>query len=164
MRFEDGALGRGHDVNSRKNAEGLASADLEKLRRLAELMDRRFLDPILGLLLPGLGDTLGSLIGLYGVVVAWRARVHPVVLSRMLLNLGVDALLGAFPVLGVVFDFFYRAHLRNYQLLFERAPSGDPTAKDYWIVFGALALLFFFSVVVPLVVLVGIIAFVKTLL
>ena len=42
--------------------------------RLARWLDGRFVDPLLGLLLPGVGDLLGSALGLYPVLLAWRRR------------------------------------------------------------------------------------------
>ena len=38
---------------------------------LARWLDGRFVDPLLGLLLPGFGDLLGSALGLYPVLLAW---------------------------------------------------------------------------------------------
>ena len=67
---------------------------------LARWLDHRFVDPLLGLLLPGVGDLLGAALGLYPVLLAWRQRAPKVLLARMILNLAADTAGGAIPVLG----------------------------------------------------------------
>lgn len=113
-------------------------------------MDRRYVDPILGFFAPIVGDVLGSALGVLGVVVGLRLRVHPVVIARMLLNLAFDSLLGMVPLLGDAADIFYRAHIRNLVLLEERVPS--ETKPSDWLIVGGAALLFLIAVSLPLVV------------
>jgi hypothetical protein len=129
------------------------SRELERLSAIADWMDRRYLDPILGLVLPGAGDTLCSLVGLYGVFTALRLRVHPVVVARMLINLALDSMIGSVPLIGWIGDFFFRAHTKNLRLLQERAPSGKAQGSD-WLVVGAAALLFLFALALPIILLV----------
>jgi len=110
---------------------------LQRVRRFARILDHGLVDPLLGLVLPGVGDALGSLMGLYVVVIAVRRRVSPAVIARMLLNLGADALLGVIPVLGDVVDFAFHANERNVALLEARtARGGRATARD-WLVLAA---------------------------
>jgi len=111
------------------------------VQALARILDRNFVDPILGLIFPGIGDLAGSLLGLYAVSLALRRRMSPVVIARMLLNLAADALLGAIPLFGDLFDFGFRAHERNARLLAERAEHGGrATARDWLLVAGAAIL------------------------
>lgn len=108
---------------------------LRRLRRIARVMDdaveipllgvRVGLDPLLGLL-PGAGDILGAAVGGWIVVTAARLGAAPVVVARMLLNVGVDALAGAAPLLGDVFDIAFKANRRNLDILEEHVR--DPTA------------------------------------
>lgn len=130
-----------------------AQRDLQRLELLAEWMDRRYLDPILGLLLPGAGDAMGATIGLLGVVSAFRLRAHPVVIARMLLNLGLDSVLGSIPLLGAVLDFFYKAHTRNLALLKTRDVR-KPRASD-WLIVAAAGFAFVLALCLPLLVLVA---------
>lgn len=110
---------------------------------LARWLDGRFLDPLIGLLLPGVGDFLGTAIGLYPVLLAWRRRAPKVLLARMLLNLAADAAGGAIPIVGDIWDFLFRAHARNYQLLRTRAADGEVRGRwtDTLIIAGALGVL-----------------------
>jgi hypothetical protein len=111
-------------------------------------LDRRYLDPLLGLVLPGAGDLVGAALGLLGVTLAFRARVHPLVIARMLLNLAVDALLGALPFVGDLADVFFRAHVRNLELLKQRRER-EAKATD-WLIVGAAVLLFVLALTVPI--------------
>jgi hypothetical protein len=96
-------------------------------RRLAALLDSAVtipgtnikvgLDPILGLLLPELGDTLTAAVSVTLLSVAYRERVPKLVLARMLINIGLDALLGAIPLVGDVFDFAFRSNDKNLALI-----------------------------------------------
>ena len=123
------------------------NASLELAEWLAHWMDRRYIDPLLALLLPGAGDALGAAIGLLGVFAAFKLRAHPLVIARMLLNLAVDALLGAIPFVGPVIDLFYRANSRNLELLRTRDVR-EPRASDAVLVAGA-ALLFVIALLAP---------------
>jgi hypothetical protein len=116
-----------------------ASRDLDRVRRLARLLDHRMVDPLLGFLLPGVGDLIGSVLGLYIVVVAVRRRVSPVVIARMLLNLAIDAGLGVVPVIGDLADLAFKANEKNVALLVDRHATGKATGRDWLAVAGALA-------------------------
>jgi hypothetical protein len=116
--------------------------DLERARTMARVLDRYLVDPLLGTLLPGIGDVLGSVIGLYIVAIAVRRHVSPVVIARMLLNLGLDAALGIIPIVGDALDFGFHANIRNVELLTQRsAAGGRATSRDWLFVGGAAALL-----------------------
>jgi hypothetical protein len=117
-------------------------------------MDGLHIDPLLGLVLPGAGDLVGAGLGLYPLVLAWRWGAPRPLLARMLLNLSVDLLTGAVPVLGDIWDFFFRANRRNLQLLRQRAAGGEiaPSRSDGLVVAGAAAV-FLAALAVPVVVL-----------
>lgn len=114
--------------------------ELARVRTLARVMDDYLVDPLIGTFLPGIGDLLGSLIGLYIVGIAWRRRVSPVLLARMILNLGFDAVIGIVPIVGDALDFKFKAHKQNVRLMVER-PSGRARATD-WLFVGAAAALY----------------------
>lgn len=128
-----------------------AREQIERLEAVAEWMDRRYLDPLVGFLLPGAGNTISSLVGLYAIIVAARLRVHPIIIARMLLHLAIDSIIGAVPVLGWVGDFFYRAHVKNVELLKTRGETGEATSSDWFIVLLAGGL-FLFALSLPLII------------
>jgi hypothetical protein len=133
--------------SSRADDQYLALAE-----RLAYWMDRRYVDPILGFVLPGVGDAVGAGIGLLGIFAAFRLRAHPIIIARMLIHLAVDSALGSIPVLGAVIDIFYRSHTRNLNLLKARDVR-EPRFSD-WFVVGGAALIFLIALALPIVILI----------
>ena len=98
----------------------------ENLDFLAHLLDDWFrvpgtsirfgLDGIIGLI-PGLGDILGGLASTIIVVAAWVRGVPYITLLRMVVNIGIEVLLGTIPFLGDAFDIAWKANRRNYALI-----------------------------------------------
>ena len=115
--------------------------DIRAAETLARWLDDRYLDPLLGFFVPGVGDVIGSALGLYVVVVAFRKKLPLVTISRMLVNLAVDALVGAVPIAGDLFDVVWKANRKNVRLLRERHEARRDTAGDWLRVAGAFALL-----------------------
>ncbi|WP_375202051.1 DUF4112 domain-containing protein [Hyphococcus sp.] len=75
-------------------------------------------DSILGLV-PGVGDAAAGLMSAYLIWEARRAGAGFGLVLRMIYNLLVDTILGAVPVFGDIFDFAFKANLRNAELLKE---------------------------------------------
>lgn len=73
-------------------------------------------DGLIGLI-PGVGDVAGLLVSSYIVAGAARLGVAKSVLLRMCANVAIETVIGAIPVVGDVFDFVYKANLRNVALL-----------------------------------------------
>lgn len=102
------------------------AAIVAEFDRLARLLDTQWripgtgirfgLDPVVGLL-PGLGDAAAGLVSAYIVLLAARLKVPGHVLARMAGNVAVDVIFGSIPLLGSVFDLFYKANRRNLRLL-----------------------------------------------
>ncbi len=132
-------------------------ASIRRAEKLAKLMDDAYLDPLVGLVLPGAGDLVTLAPSLYILLVGLRAGVPKVVLARMLLNLALDTLAGAVPVVGDLFDAGYKANKRNAALLRERQDDDSGKVTDWFKVGGALAL-FLGAQLIPIAVLVGILA------
>ena len=107
---------------------GVERRSVERLRRLAHLLDDRFripgtryrigLDGLIGLV-PGIGDAVTTVLALYIVLEARRLGVPLTKLGRMGLNVGLDAVLGAVPLLGDLFDVAWKANRRNLELLLD---------------------------------------------
>lgn len=102
------------------------SDDARRVQLLARALDSAIripgtritfgLDSIIGLI-PGAGDLASALMSGYIVLASARMGVPPSVVARMILNLGVDTLVGSVPLLGDLFDVGFRANLRNAALL-----------------------------------------------
>lgn len=109
-----------------------------KLQRLAWLLDnsvplpglnfRIGLDALLGLI-PGFGDAAGVVLSSYIVREAWRLGVPRSVLLRMGLNIMIEGVVGAVPLLGDVFDAAWKANVRNVALLEAHMHHPQRTAK-----------------------------------
>jgi Domain of unknown function (DUF4112) len=116
-------------------------AAVRRLQRLAYLLDDRFnlpgtgtrigLDGIFSII-PGVGDVATGVVTAYIIAEAYRLGVPTSTLARMGWNLGVDVLFGSVPVLGTVFDIYWKANRKNIALLLrhleERAARGPADA------------------------------------
>ena len=116
-------------------------AELERVKKLAKVLDHYLVDPIIGFVLPGAGDIIGAVLGVYTIGLAFRRKVSPVIIARMFLNLGLDALLGIVPLAGDVADVAFKANQKNVALLSERT-TGRASAKDWAFVVGAAVVFF----------------------
>ncbi|HUC40314.1 MAG TPA: DUF4112 domain-containing protein [Gemmatimonadales bacterium] len=74
------------------------------------------LDPILGLI-PGVGDAAGAVLAGWILVEAFRLGASRATLLRIAGNVVLDAGVGAVPILGDIFDFAWKANLRNVAVL-----------------------------------------------
>lgn len=112
---------------------------IARLNALARLMDTairvpgtdiRFgADALLGLV-PGIGDAGGALIGLFIVNEARRLGLPKRKLARMVGNLGVDAMFGAVPLAGDVFDVYFKAHKRNIGIILDHFDMTRADIRD----------------------------------
>jgi hypothetical protein len=100
------------------------------------------LDAILGFFLPTVGDAATGLCSLALLVLGFRMRVPRIVLLRMVFNIALDTLVGSIPLLGDVFDVFWRSNRRNLELLqrCEQNPDRPATVADYLVVGLGIAL------------------------
>jgi hypothetical protein len=96
------------------------------------------LDPVLGLF-PGIGDFLAAVLSSYVVVAAARLGAPRSVLARMLVNLGVDTLVGVVPLLGDLFDVGWKANMRNAALLEGYVIHPHATRRSSLVVVAAVA-------------------------
>jgi hypothetical protein len=126
--------------------------DVAMAVRLADWLDDRYVDPIVGLVFPGAGDLAMTVVGLYPIWVAIRRRMPGIIVARMLNNLAIDLVVGAVPVLGDAFDFVFKANRKNADLLLERHVLGPSPARDWAVVLVAAAALLL-AIAAPFVVL-----------
>lgn len=120
-----------------------APTDLYWIEEMVRLMDKRFripgtrfrfgLDPILGLF-PVVGDLTSFAISGGLILYMLRFGVSRKVIILMLLNISVDAIIGSIPVIGNIFDFYFKANSRNIKLLRRHYEEGKYQGKGTWII------------------------------
>lgn len=111
---------------------------LQSMRSLARLLDDIVrvpgtnisigLDPLLNLI-PFAGDAIGTLMSVSLLITAVRMNVPKRVLARMIVNIGIDALIGVIPAIGQVLDFVWKANSKNMALLERYAVMPEATKK-----------------------------------
>jgi len=102
--------------------------ELEFIERLAQWLDSRFLipgtnirfgiDPMMSLF-PIIGDLMTYVVSGMLIYAMYNKGASRKVVIKMILNSTLDAIIGAIPLVGTVFDIFYRANDRNVRLLKE---------------------------------------------
>ena len=86
------------------------------------------LDAMIGLV-PGIGDTITTLLSLYIVKEARALGAPRHLILRMLGNVALDGVVGAVPLAGDLFDVMWRANKRNMKLLRDWLDRTEVTAQ-----------------------------------
>lgn len=130
------------DLNLDRRSAGRPTRAIEieeSLDRLGWVLDDLFRIPVLGWrigldaivgLIPGVGDTATTVASLYVLGSAVRYRVPKVTLLRMGLNLGIDYVLGSLPLVGDLFDAWWKSNQKNVALLRQRATVSASEARE----------------------------------
>jgi hypothetical protein len=131
----------------------------EQLDQLATLLDDVFcvpgtrirfgLDALIGLI-PGLGDIITGAMSFLILYAAWQRGLPRVTQTRMLANIAIDTLGGMLPVVGDIFDAWFKSNRMNYNLIMRgRAePEHSHTWKD-WLFLAGIAVCVAAIVAVP---------------
>ena len=128
-------------------------ASLDSFERVSKLLDSKFeipgtgirfgLDPLLSLI-PVAGDLITLVISSMLIYTMHNHGASRKVVIKMMLNAGLDTVIGAIPLVGTVFDVFFRANERNVRLLrehyFEEKHQGSGK--------GLLAVIFLIAIVI----------------
>lgn len=103
------------------------------VKSLSYLLDEQFrfpgtrfrfgIDPVINLI-PGIGDLSGFLLS--GALLMGVARKSPSqkLIVLMCINILLDATIGAIPLIGQIFDFFFKSNTRNLKLIQEHYLEG----------------------------------------
>jgi hypothetical protein len=106
---------------------------LARIDALARLLDTAFIIPGTGIrfgldaligLVPGIGDAITTAVALYIVNEARALGASRLLIARMLVNVALDGVVGAVPLVGDMFDVAFRANRRNIALLREHLDGG----------------------------------------
>ncbi|MBP3944157.1 DUF4112 domain-containing protein [Sphingobacteriaceae bacterium WQ 2009] len=102
--------------------------DFAWIERISWLLDNKFqlpgtsfrfgLDPLLNLI-PFAGKAVSFVTSLVMILIMWRHGVSRKAILLMLINILIDAITGAIPLFGNIFDFFHKANQKNMVLLRE---------------------------------------------
>lgn len=127
------------NANPQKNSSSLHWAE-----RYARLLDSKFrlpgtsfrfgIDPLIGLI-PGLGDGVSLIFQLMLVFSLLKHGSSGRLRALLIINVLVDTLIGSIPIVGGVFDFFFKANQRNLRLVREHIYEGkhQGSGKGVWI-------------------------------
>ncbi len=116
--------------------------------KVARLMDEQFkigkfrfgVDPVLNLI-PIAGDVAGFAVSAVLIATMSRHGASGKVVTKMFINALLDATIGAIPVLGFIFDFFYKANTKNIKLLREYYEEGKHQGSGKNIAIGFILLM-----------------------
>ena len=130
---------------------------LKHLGHLAKLMDAQFripgtdirfgLDGIIGLI-PGVGDLSTFAVSGYMVWIMANNGASGYVLARMTVNILIDALIGAIPLIGDIFDITFKANMRNLRLMQQYYQQGRHRGSAWKVIIPILVILFLIIVVI----------------
>lgn len=117
--------------------------EIRWIENFSNLLDSRFtlpgtkfrfgLDPIIGLI-PFAGDLITFSASALMVVAMARHGASRELVIRMTLNVLMDAVIGAIPIIGRIFDFFLKANQRNVELLKRHYYEGKYQGTGTWII------------------------------
>ncbi len=123
----------------RKRAADKPYDAIAHLEWIAHWLDEGFRVPNSGIrfgwdaivkLLPVVGDSIGLIASLYLFQSFRRFGLSRITLTRMAINIGIDYFVGLIPLVGTVFDVFWKPNVWNVALLRRHLASADPaTAK-----------------------------------
>ncbi|WP_170827280.1 DUF4112 domain-containing protein [Arcticibacter eurypsychrophilus] len=118
--------------------------------RVSKLLDDQFripgtqfrfgLDPIINLI-PFAGDISGYILSSILVLTMVKSGVSRKVIVLMILNISIDAIIGAIPFIGQIFDFYYKANSRNIKLLREHYQEGKHEGRGTEVIIGIVVFL-----------------------
>lgn len=101
---------------------------LKRLRTLSERLDESFkipgtkykigIDPIIGLIPVG-GDLIGGILSTYIMYSGMKMGASPKIITQMAVNIVIEFAVGSIPIIGDLFDFFWKANKKNMELIEE---------------------------------------------
>ncbi|MEI6443904.1 MAG: DUF4112 domain-containing protein [Nostocales cyanobacterium ELA583] len=134
-----------NEINTSTQTAALSSANqeiLKEIHQVAKMMDSAFEIPgirksfgaeaVAGFILPGFGDIITILPSLY---IIWRAKVMGLPNDKiipMFSNIAVDTGVGLVPIVGDLFDFFWKANIKNINIIHTHfnLPFYNPNRKQ----------------------------------
>ena len=113
--------------------------NLKRIRKIAKLLDTaigipgtkiRFgLESVLGLI-PGGGDLFTALISAYSLYLATSFGLEKSEILQMIKNIAIDTALGSVPIVGDIFDVYFKSNLRNLEILEDHIAKSEIQKQD----------------------------------
>lgn len=137
------------DGPDRTHSETDADKKQKHMRRLAWLLDESIrlpggfrigADGILGLI-PGIGDISTAALSGYIIYQARELGAPKSVLFRMAINVIIETVIGTIPLIGDLFDFYFKSNLRNLALLKKFQDRPKSTVRESRVKSAGFALL-----------------------
>ena len=124
--------------------------ELVWLEGAADILDNKFrfpgtqvrfgVDAVLGLI-PYAGDVITFMVGGFLVIIMYRKGASGKLVFKMITNLFVDGAFGTIPLIGDIFDFKYRAHRKNVNLMIEHYEEGKHGGSAWAMILVIIAVL-----------------------
>jgi hypothetical protein len=144
-------------MNKISTATNPKQRGLKQLNYLAKLMDAQFrvpgtnfrfgLDGIIGLI-PGAGDLSTFAVSGYMLWIMANNGASGFVLARMTFNILIDAIVGAIPILGDLFDVAFKANMRNMRLMQQHYEEGRHRGSAWKLIVPVLIVVFLIIVAI----------------
>ena len=126
-----------------------------RLKTMTRWLDTQFqgpfgwrfgLDPLIGLI-PILGDLVTVCFSIYILLNAFLLGCSYAVFLKMLLNIAIEFVVELIPVIGQVFDFFWKANTKNLKLLELHMNSPEKAHRhSLWTLFSVFFIILTFIV------------------
>ena len=147
------------------NIKPLVPNQLQGLDKFSKLLDTSFRIPFTKIrfgvdflvgLVPYAGDLLSFLFSGGLVITMARHGASGQVLAKMLWNIALDTVVGSIPILGDMFDLYFKANRRNFHLLEKHYGEGDYKGSAWRVVIPVLiVLILLFALMIWLIYKVG---------
>lgn len=114
-----------------------AAKHLERAKKIANILDTKYsiggirfgADALISII-PGIGSVIGAATSCYVFWIADQLNVPNRIYFRMAFNILADLILGGIPVIGVLFDIFYKANVKNIRLLENFVNPGKNVSEE----------------------------------
>jgi hypothetical protein len=123
----------------------IATPKLRGVELISKLLDSQFsingfkfgIDPILNFI-PFAGDGVTAIMSLILVYTMSKHGASSKIVVKMLGNVLIDTIIGGIPLIGWIFDFYYKSNDRNLRLLKEHYQEGKHTGSAKGVLIAAL--------------------------
>lgn len=137
---------------------------LSRVERLASWLDTKFsigkfsigFDALIGFI-PVVGDFTTSLFSFYIIYQANKFKISKAILLRMAFNVFLENIIGSIPIIGDLFDIYWKANTKNVNLLDRSLENPQKTSQKSIFFIVIFILLVVLTLISPFILLIAII-------